>query len=107
MGPHQFVMSRETIYLINNDGLVAACGGTAPSEVRRNKSMNIATESEFDTQLVRGIQTALRKARELGYPVEIMDITASVSTGYITSGGDLTLFVNAESDELIHYERGQ
>ncbi len=82
--------------------------------------MSTATESDFDTQIVRGIQTALRKARELGYPVEAMDITASVSNGicnihfaplpqlgYITTGGDLTLFVNADTDELIQYERGQ
>ena len=29
MGSHQFVISREKIYLINNDGLVTSCGGTA------------------------------------------------------------------------------
>ena len=82
--------------------------------------MSIATESEFDTQLVRGIRTALRKARELGYRVETMDITASLSQGvcnihfapisppgYIKSGGDLALLVNAETDELIQYELGQ
>ena len=82
--------------------------------------MSIAIESEFDTQLVRGIRTALRKARELGYQVETMDITASVAKGvcdihlaplsrpgHITSGGDLALLVNAETDEVIQYERGQ
>jgi hypothetical protein len=82
--------------------------------------MSIASKSEYDTQLVRGIQTALRKARELGYGVEAMDVTASLSQGvcnihfaplappgYIKSGGDLTLLVNAETDELIRYERGQ
>lgn len=82
--------------------------------------MSTATESDFDTQIVRGIQTALRKARELSYPVEAMDITASVSNGvcnihfaplsqpgYIITGGDLTLFINADTDELIQYERGQ
>ena len=63
---------------------------------------------------------ALQKARELGYTVETMDITASLAQGvcnihfaplappgYIKSGGDLTLLVNAETDELIKYERGQ
>ena len=82
--------------------------------------MSIATKAEYDTHLVRGIQTALRKARELGYPVETMDVTASLAQGichihfapltapgYIKSGGDLMLLVNAETDEVIHYERGQ
>ncbi len=82
--------------------------------------MSVGTESNYDTQLVRGIRTALRKARELGYQVEVMDITASVSEGvcsvhfaplatpgYIATGGDLTLTVNPETDEFIHIERGQ
>ena len=82
--------------------------------------MSVATASDYDTRLVCGIQTALRTARELGYPVESMDITASIfqgvctvhfaplpSPGYATCGGDLTVTVNAETDELIQYERGQ
>jgi hypothetical protein len=82
--------------------------------------MSVATEADYDTQLVGGIRAALRKARELGYPVESMDVTASVSEGvcnvhfariaapgYIVAGGDLTLTVNADTDELIEVKRGQ
>ena len=82
--------------------------------------MSVAAASVYDTQLVRGIQTALRKARELGDHVETMDITASVSDGictihfaplptpgFISCGGDLTVAINAETDELMQYERGQ
>ena len=82
--------------------------------------MSVAAASDDDTQLVRGIQTALRTARGLGYPVETMDITASVSQGvctihfsplptpgFIRSGGDLTVTLDAETDALIQYERGQ
>ena len=82
--------------------------------------MSVAAPSEFDTQLVRGIQTALRKARGLGYHVETMDITASVTDGVcnihfspipapgtLQTGGDLTVAVNSDTDEVIGYERGQ
>ena len=82
--------------------------------------MSVAAASDFDTQLVRGIQTALRRARGLGYHVETMDITASVSDGVchihfspipapgtLQAGGDLTVAVNADTDEVIGYERGQ
>ena len=82
--------------------------------------MSVAAASDYDTQLVRGIQTALRTARELGYHVETMDVTASVSQGictihfaplptpgFIVCGGGLTVTLNAETDELIQYERDQ
>ena len=82
--------------------------------------MSVAAASDFDTQLVRGIQTALRQARGLGYHVETMDITASVSDGVchihfspipapgtLQSGGDLTVAINSDTDEVIRYERGQ
>ena len=82
--------------------------------------MSVAAASDFDTQLVRGIQTALRRARSLGYHVETMDITASVSDGVchihfspipapgtIQAGGDLTVAVNSDTDEVIGHERGQ
>ena len=82
--------------------------------------MSVAAAFDFDTQLVRGIQTALRRARGLGYHVETMDITASVSDGVchihfspipapgtIQTGGDLTVAVNSDTDEVIGYERGQ
>ena len=82
--------------------------------------MSVATAPDFDTQLVRGIQTALRQARALGDHVETMDITASVSDGVchihfspipalgtIQTGGDLTVSVNSDTDEIIGFERGQ
>ena len=43
--------------------------------------MSVATQSEYDTHLVHGIQAALRKARALGYCVETMDVTASLAQG--------------------------
>lgn len=82
--------------------------------------MSVAAASDFDTQLVRGIQTALRQARGLGYHVETMDITVSASDGVsrihfspnpspgtLQTGGDLTVAVNSEIDEVICCERGQ
>jgi hypothetical protein len=82
--------------------------------------MSVAVIPDFDTQLLRGIQTALRQARGLGDHVETMDITASVSDGVchvhfspipapgtIQTGGDLTVSVNSDTDEIIGYERGQ
>ena len=82
--------------------------------------MSVATPTEYDALLVRGIQTGLRKARELGYFVESMDLTASVSQGvchihfaplpnpgFIRSGGDLSLSVNPATDELLDFQRGQ
>jgi hypothetical protein len=81
--------------------------------------MSVAAVPNFDTHLIRGIQTALRQARGLGYHVETMDITASVSNGVchihfspipspgtIQTGGDLTVSINSDTDEIIGYERG-
>jgi hypothetical protein len=77
-------------------------------------------EPEFDSQLLRGIRVALRKARELGYAVERMDVTASVSDGIcsvhfapiaipgtIIAGGDLSLTVVPETEEIAGVRRGQ
>jgi len=77
-------------------------------------------DPEFDTRLLTGIQVALRKARELGYPVERMDVTASVSRGIcsihfaplsapgtIATGGDLSLNVDPQSQEVVGIKRGQ
>ncbi len=82
--------------------------------------MSVAAASDCDTQFVRGIQTALRQARGLGYHVETMDITASVSDGVchihfsansapgtIQAGGNLTVSVNSDTDEVIGFQRGQ
>lgn len=77
-------------------------------------------EPEFDTQLLQGIRVALRKAREFGYPVERMDVTASLSKGRcsvhfapiaapgtIIAGGDLSLTVVPETEEVSSVKRGQ
>jgi hypothetical protein len=77
-------------------------------------------EQEFDARLLTGIRVALRKARELGYPVERMDVTASVlggscsvhfaplaEAGAIVTGGDLTLSIDPEAEEVIGFLRGQ
>lgn len=82
--------------------------------------MSVATSTDYDVLFVRGIQMGLRKARELGYFVESMDLTASVSQGVchiyfaplhtpgsIRSGGDLSLSVNPATDELLDCQRGQ
>ncbi len=82
--------------------------------------MSATAASDYDTHLVRGIEAALRTARGLGYSVETMDITASVSQGvciihfsplatpgFIRSGGDLTVTIDTKADALIRYERGQ
>jgi hypothetical protein len=77
-------------------------------------------EPEFDARLLTGIQLALRKARELGYPVERMDVTASVTQGIcsvhfarlpqpgtIATGGDLSVNVDALRQEVVGFKRGQ
>ena len=77
-------------------------------------------EPQHDTQLLTGIRLGLRKARELGYAVERMDITASVSKGicvvhfapipepgFVTAGGDLSVFIDPRAEEVIEYRRGQ
>ncbi len=82
--------------------------------------MSALADSEYDSQLFRGIQTALRQAREWGYVVESMDITASVleglchvhlaplpKPGRLTCGGDLTVTVDAETGQLLSFQRGQ
>jgi hypothetical protein len=81
----------------------------------------IATkDTEFDAQLLTGISVALSKARELGYLVERMDVTASLSKGRcsvhfapiappgtVVAGGDLSLSVDPETKEVTAVERGQ
>jgi hypothetical protein len=77
-------------------------------------------DSEFDARLLAGIRVALQKARELGYPVERMDVTASLLAGYcsvhfgpiadqgtIVTGGDLSLIVDPETEEITQLKRGQ
>ena len=41
--------------------------------------MSLVKEPEFDTRLLAGIRAALREARQLGYDVEQMEVTASVT----------------------------
>jgi hypothetical protein len=76
--------------------------------------------TEFDAQLLTGIRLGLSKARELGYPVERMDVTASLSDGIcsvhfaplaspgtILTGGDLSVSVDPQTNEVKAVERGQ
>jgi hypothetical protein len=81
----------------------------------------IAVKSrEFDAQLLAGIRTGLQKARELGYHVERMDVTASIADGVcsvhfapvstpgtIVTGGDLSLTVESQTQEVTSVLRGQ
>ena len=82
--------------------------------------MSVAQEPEHDTQLLTGIRVGLRQARELGYDVEKMDLTASVAEGVcavhfapvprpgmITAGGDLAITINPQTGEALGYKRGQ
>lgn len=77
-------------------------------------------DTEFDAQLLAGIRAGLSKARELGYPVERMDVTASLSqgrcsvhfapiadAGTILAGGDLSLSFDPQTKEVTAVERGQ
>lgn len=77
-------------------------------------------EPEFDTQLLAGIRVALRKARDLGYPVERMDMTTSASAqgftfhfaplaapGSIMTGGDLSLTFDPRTEQITEIRRGQ
>jgi hypothetical protein len=77
-------------------------------------------DPEFDARLLNGIRVALRKARELGYNVERMDVSASVSEGVcsvhfaplarpgtIVAGGDLSLTVAPDTEEILEVKRGQ
>lgn len=76
--------------------------------------------SEFDARLLTGIQVALRKARELGYPVERMDVTASVTgdacavhfsripaPGTIVTGGDVSMTIAPAAQAVLTVKRGQ
>lgn len=77
-------------------------------------------DAEFETRLLAAIRTGLRKARELGYDVEQMDVTASPCEGLwavhfgplevpgtITTGGDLSLTVDPYTEQVIDFKRGQ
>lgn len=83
-------------------------------------SISTATQPEFDTQFLAGIRAALRKARELGYEVERMDVTASLfeggcsvhfapitAPGTIATGGDLTLTIDPRTGAVVEIKRGQ
>ena len=82
--------------------------------------MSVVKGPEHDTRLLTGIRVGLRKARELGYDVEKMDVMASISEnicsvhfapipdpGFIVSGGDLSITVNSQTEEVVQYKRGQ
>ena len=82
--------------------------------------MSTATEPDYEARLLTGIRAALRKARQLGYDVERMDVTASVSQGVgsvhlaplpapgtLRTGGDLSLTVDPRTEDVIEYKRGQ
>ena len=82
--------------------------------------MSHSKEPEFDTRLIAGIRVALREARQLGYDVEQMDVTASVTgetcsvhlaplgtAGFIIAGGDLRLTIDSQSGRVLHAQRGQ
>jgi hypothetical protein len=82
--------------------------------------MIAGTNPEFETQLLSGIRIALSRARDFGYPVERMDVTASVSKGIcsvrlaphtdpgtLVVGGTLSLSIDPQTNEVIGVQSGQ
>ncbi len=69
---------------------------------------------DFDTLLVSAMKIALSKARELGYPIEAMELTVASNDmehdfhfcpvarpGNIVMGGDLVIAVDRNSLEIV------
>lgn len=80
----------------------------------------MSTSHEHDMRLLAGIEVALAKARELEYAIETMNMSASMqggkcvvhftpvpSPGHITMGGDLSVTVDPESNNILDLVRGQ
>ena len=77
-------------------------------------------QQTYDANLVKALEAAMKKARELGYEIERMKVTLSVSQsvckayfetipkpGHAILGGDLTIEMDFETHRIINFERGQ
>jgi hypothetical protein len=77
-------------------------------------------QQTYDSKLVAALGVAIKKARELGYGIEKMKITLSVTDrvctayfetipepGHAILGGDLTIKVDINTQTVIDFERGQ
>ena len=82
--------------------------------------MSAIQEVDHDAQLLARIRIGLRTARNLGYDVGRMDVTASVADGmcdvyfapvsqpgFLTAGGDLMLEIDSRTEEIVSCRRGQ
>ena len=80
----------------------------------------MSTSHDYDTRLLAGIEAALSKARELGYAIETMDMSASMQNGlcivhfapvptpgHIVMGGDLSVTIDPVSNSVQAVRRGQ
>ncbi len=80
----------------------------------------MSTAHVDDTQLPGAIETALSQARQLNYPVENMDISASMKNGNyvvhffpvctpgaIVMGGDLEIIIDSAGHQVLDFSRGQ
>ena len=80
----------------------------------------MSTAHVYDTQLLGAIEAALSQARQLNYPVENMDIAASMkdgnciihflpvsAPGTVMMGGDLEVTVDSHSHQVLEFSRGQ
>jgi hypothetical protein len=80
----------------------------------------MSTSHDYDTRLLAGIEAALAKARELGYAIETMDMSASMQNGqcivhfapvptpgHIVMGGDLSVTIDPVSNSVLTITRGQ
>lgn len=80
----------------------------------------MSTAHVYDTQLLGAIEAALSQARQLSYPVENMDISASMkdgncvihfspvaASGTLVMGGDLEVTIDSISHQVLGFSRGQ
>jgi len=98
---------------------VVLCVGNAESQQGKGARMNPQQEL-LDANIVKALEIGLKKARELGYDIEKMKVTLSVSDGACIVyfeilvppgqgmlGGDLTVTIDLKSQRVIKFERGQ
>jgi hypothetical protein len=82
--------------------------------------MMVAQQQSYDTELVKALERALKQARSLGYDAEKMRVSLSVADdvcttyfevvpppGQVILGGDLTVQIDLNTQNVIHFELGQ
>jgi hypothetical protein len=82
--------------------------------------MNPEQKKRYDANLIKSLEVALQKARELRYEVEEMSVTLTCSDeictayfalipepGHAVLGGDLTVRVGLKDLKVVDFQRGQ